>query len=263
LLQNAQRDYIGLLAAGIAFYFLLASFPALAAVVSLYGIFSDPRFITRQFEMLERYLPQDAINILTEQARSITASGDHVLGISLILSVLLALYGATKGVNALIEGLNIAYNCNETRNFLKRNLNTFLLTFVMALYFVLTLAVIGVLPAVVHVFHLPEILLHIRWPVFIVMAVIGLEIVYSYGPARPGNRWRFCSAGSIMATLLWVGASGIFSLFVTHFGSYNKTYGSLGAVVVLLLWFWMSALTILFGAEINETLEQDKDKVAI
>ncbi len=263
LKKNLDQDYIGLLAAGIAFYFLLASFPALAAAVSLYGIFSDPQFVARQFDLLHHFLPPDAVKILVEQARSIAAGDERVLGVSFVISTALAIYSATKGVNALIQGLNIAYNLGENRSFIKRNFNTLLLTLVMMIYFLVSLSLVAILPVVIHLLPVSDsietFLLGLRWLLLTIMAVIGLEIFYGYGPAWPQLRWRWFSKGSCTATILWLIASILFSTFVTNFGSYNETYGSLSAVVVLLLWFWMSALTILFGAEINASVAQQRE----
>lgn len=255
LRQNLDQDYIGLLSAGIAFYFLLASFPAMAAAVSLYGIFSDPQFVAKQFDLLHHFLPPDAVKILSEQANAIVSSDERVLGISFVISTGLAIYSATKGVNALIQGLNVAYNLRENRNFIKRNINTILLTLIMVIYVLVSLSLVALLPAVIGALPLSEsaenIVLGLRWLLLAAMAIFGLEIFYSYGPAWPQLHWRWFSKGSCAATILWLVASSLFSVFVTNFGSYNETYGSLSAVVVLLLWFWMSAMTILFGAEIN------------
>lgn len=264
LKKNVQQDYIGLLSAGIAFYFLLASFPALAAAVSLYGIFSDPQFIARQFDQFNLFLPPEAVKILSEQARSIAASDERVLGLSFLISTVLAIYSSGKGVNALIQGLNIAYNLPETRNFIKLNINTVLLTLIIVIYILSSLSLVAILPAFIHMLPLSETvqgyILGLRWPLLAIMAVFGLEIFYSYGPAWPELRWAWFSRGSCAATALWLLASSLFSTFITHFGSYNETYGSLSAVVILLLWFWMSALTILFGAEINASFAMEKQK---
>jgi membrane protein len=257
---NLQQDYLSLISAGIAFYFLLAAFPAIGALISLYGLFSDPSFVASQMEALGRFLPPAAIAILSDQAKSVASSNARILGLGFFISIGLAIYSATKGVNALIQGLNIAYNEKEKRNLVRLNFTAFLLTFVMLVYFLVSLSLIALLPILVKSMALPAFIVTFvqlaRWPLLFLMAIIGLEILYCYGPSRKGPRWNSISYGSLLATLLWLGLSAAFSFLVTHFGTYNETYGSLSAVIVLLLWFWLSALMILTGAEINATIEQ-------
>lgn len=260
LWKNLQQDYLSLISAGIAFYFLLAAFPAIGALISLYGLFSDPAFVAGQMDTLGRFLPRAAIAILSDQARSFASSNTKILGLGFFISVTLAIYSATKGVNALIQGLNIAYNLIERRNLVKVNAAAFLLTFVMMAYFLLSLSLVAVLPAMAELMAFPRVIensiLMARWPLLFLMAIIGLEILYAYGPSWKIPKWNLISYGSFIATLLWLGLSLVFSVFVTNFASYNETYGSLSAVIILLLWFWLSALTILIGAEINATAEQ-------
>lgn len=252
---NLQRDYLSLISGGIAFYFLLAVFPAIGALISLYGLFSDPAFVVRQMDMLGRFLPHSAIAILSDQARSLVSSDAKILSLGFFLNIGLATYSSTQGVHALIQGLNIAYNQTEKRNLVRVNATAFLLTFVMMIYFLVSLSLVAILPSVVGQFVLLA-----RWPLLFLMAIFGLEIVYCYGPSRIIPKWDLISYGSFLATLLWLGVSALFSVFVTHFGLYNGTYGSLSAVIILLLWFWLSALTILIGAEINATIEQQRNK---
>lgn len=264
LYRNIEEDYIGLLAAGVAFYFFLAAFPAIAALISLYGLFSDPVFITTQIDELSPFLPQESLKILSDQAQSITSSNEAALGFGFAVGVLLTIYSTTKGVKALIKGLNIAYNVRERRNILVQNYTAFVLTFVMLAYMLFALSLIALMPAFFKFIHLPEVLseamLALRWPLLLFSAMIGLQIVYHYAPHRPGIKWRWFSWGAFIATLFWLGGSSLFSLFVSNFGQYNETYGSLGAVAVLLLWFWLNALTILFGAEINASFEPESPR---
>lgn len=255
LYQNMNEDYIGLLAAGVAFYFFLAAFPAIAALISLYGLFSDPAFVPDQLNNLHGFLPSESLKILDDQARSISDSSETALGLGFIVGIVLAIYSATKGVAALIQGLNIAYNVRERRNILMLNYTAFSLTFGMMIYLLFSLTLIALMPAFFHFIHLPDDvttpLMLIRWPLLLLSAVIGLQIIYHYGPCKAKPKWQWFSWGGLIATLFWVGGSSLFSLFVSNFGHYNETYGSLGAVAVLLLWFWLNALTILFGAEVN------------
>lgn len=255
LFQNVGEDYIGLLAAGVAFYFFMAAFPALAALISLYGLFSDPAFIPEQLEHLQNFLPPESLKILADQASSIASSNAASLGLGFIVGVLLTIYSTTKGVKALIQGLNIAYNIKERRNILVLNYTSFMLTFIIMVYMLFSLTLIALMPAFFHFIHIPDsvagTMLLLRWPLLLATAVIGLQMIYHFAPNHLHHRWRWISWGSVVATLFWLGGSSLFSLFVSNFGNYNETYGSLGAVAVLLLWFWLNALTILFGAEVN------------
>ena len=202
------------------------------------------------------------MKILIDQAQRITSSNESILSLGFILSVVLTIYSATKGVNALIQGFNIAYNRAETRNLIQVNMTAFLLTFILLTYFLLSLSMIALLPLLIKAVHLghtyEDLLLLARWPLLFFMAIIGLELLYYYGPANPNPHWRWISWGSVFATATWLFFSYLFSVFVTNFGTYNETYGSLGAVIILLLWFWLSALTILLGAEINATQEESR-----
>lgn len=263
LYNNIQDDYIGLLAAGISFYFFMGAFPAIAAAISLYGLYSDPKFITGQINNLEGFLPPESLKILADQAESIASSNNAALSAGLFIGIFLTIYSAMKGVRALIQGLNIAFNVRETRNIIRLNAASFTLTFVMLSYFLFAFSLIALMPAVFHFLHIPSYIsdpfLASRWPLLSVTAILGLQILYYHAPAHTHPRWRWFSWGSVLATVLWLGGSSLFSLFVSNFGNYNETYGSLGAVAVLLLWFWLSALIVLFGAEVNCTHSQHQD----
>ncbi len=266
LFQNIEEDYIGLLAAGVAFYFFMAVFPALAALISLYGLFSDPQFVGQQLENLENFLPRESLNILSEQAKSIASSGSAALGLGFAVGIILAIYGTTKGVRALIKGLNIAYNVRERRNIVVLNYTAFTLTFCMMLYMLFALSLIAFMPAFFQIIHLPDYvttpLLSLRWPLLLLSAMVGLQILYNFAPCHPKERdkHKIWSWGAIVATLFWLGGSSLFSLFVSNFGNYNETYGSLGAVAVLLLWFWLCGLTILLGAEVNVSFKTKEER---
>lgn len=260
--NEVKQDYIGLIAAGCAFYFLLAAFPALAAAVSLYGLFMDPHLITDQLTMMSRFLPQDALDIVMDHAYALENSKESTLSLSLIASLAFTIYSATRGVQALIKGFNIAYNAPEKRGMAKLTLISYGLTLLMVVYFLVSLTLIAGLPAAVQIFPFPpsiaDVIQWLRWPLLFLSALLGLEILYTFGPCRKRKVYRV-SAGAIAATLLWIGGSSLFSLFISNFTSFNQTYGSLGAVVVLMMWFWMSALTILVGAEVNGALEKRSD----
>lgn len=255
LYENINDDALGLVAAGVAFYFLMAVFPALAAIVSLYGIFSDPVFVSDQINLMSRFLPEEAVSIFAGQVDSLLKTGSQTLSISFLISTMFAIYSAAKGVGALIKGLNITYNEREKRGFIRLTLTGFILTAGLIVYMLLALTTVAGLPAFFKLFHFPEITteiyLFVRWPLLFFTALIGLEILYSFAPSHSRSKWNWISWGSVIATCLWLFASSFFSFFISNFGSYNETYGSISAIVILLLWFWMSAMTILFGAEVN------------
>ncbi len=261
--KNLHEDYIGLLAAGVAFYFFLAAFPAIAAMISLYGLFADPSFVTLQIQSLAPFLPKESLAILSSQAVAIAAGSDTALGMGFVLGIILTIYTTAKGVGALIKGLNIAYNLREKRNILYRNYLSFTLTFLMLGYTLFALTLIALLPALFQFLHFPDaivyLILSLRWILLLLSGAVGLQIVYNHAPchqkeAKKNMPW--ITWGALLATLLWVAGSSVFSLFVTNFGQYNETYGSLAAVVVLLVWFWLNALCILLGAEINTSLQK-------
>lgn len=266
LYRRVQENYIGLVAAGVAFYFFMGAFPALAALISLYGLFSDPKFITEQLEGFSHFLPPDSFDILVGQARAIAGSSGAALSLGLVFGIILTIYSATKGVKALIKGFNIAYERKEARNIVTLNATAFFLTFVLMVYFLMSLVLVALMPAFFQLIHLPDIVmasaLSLRWPVLFCLAVMGLEILYYFGPSLKRPKWQWMSWGSFIATILWLACSSFFSLFVSNFGNYNETYGSLGAVAVLLLWFWLSAMMILFGAEINAAIHRRNHQYA-
>ncbi len=267
LLDNISQDYVGLVAAGIAFYFLMAAFPALAAIISLYGIFSDPNFVSEQLDSLSPFLPAEAFNILADQAQTLVSSTSDALSISFIISTMFAVYSATKGMVALMQGFNIAYNEKERRNMIVLKITAFSLTLIMMIYFLAALTTIAGLPAILQLMHIPDSItqtvLWSRWPLLFLTAIIGLQILYYFGPCHTKPKWQWISWGAFFATVLWLVISALFSLFVSNFGSYNEVYGSLSAIVLLLLWFWLSGLMILFGAEFNATLEDKHCSPAI
>ncbi len=260
LYENIDDDYIGLLAAGVAFYFFMAAFPAIAAAISLYGLFSDPVFVTNQLDQLSSFVPPDSLTILEDQARSIANSSEAALGLGFMVGIFFTIYSTTKGIKALMQGLNVVFHLRERRNIVMLNSTAFTLTFVMLAYMLFALSLIALMPAFFNIIHVPDNLstwlLLLRWPLLLTSAMVGLQILYYYAPCYPKAgkdrpRWNWFSWGALVATLFWLSGSSLFSLFVSNFGSYNETYGSLGAVTVLLLWFWLNALTVLFGAEVN------------
>jgi membrane protein len=256
-------DHVSLIAAGVGFYGLLALFPALAALISIWGLLFDPQQIEQQIETVSGFLPQDAAAIVTEQARKVAAGGGG-LTLAAAGGILFALYSAAKGMKALIEGLNIIYDEQEERGFIKLNLVALGLTLVMIVAMLAALGAIIIVPILLGAVGLgpvAEMLVNLlRWPLLFVVALLILVIIYRYGPSRAQPRWRWVSWGAAVATVLWLLGSIAFSIYVQNFGSYNETYGSIGAVIILLMWFWLSAFSVLLGAELNAEMEHQTER---
>lgn len=257
--QEITDDHLSIVAAGVAFYALLALFPAIAALVSLWGLVFDPQQIAKQVESVSGMLPQEAASIIKSQARKVASGAGGGLTLAAIGGVLLAIYSAGKGTKALMEGLNIVNDETESRGFLKLNLVALVMTFCGIVGLVIALGLIAALPAFMGNLGLGRTLealvMWLRWPLLFAFALTGLAVVYRYAPSRDEPRWRWVSWGATAATTVWVVASLLFSIYVRNFGSYNETYGSLGAVIILLMWLWLSAYVVLLGAELNSEME--------
>ncbi len=257
--EEVANDHISIVAAGMAFYALLALFPGIAALIAIWALAFDPGEIEQQVLAASEMMPDEAAEIVMGQARQVASGAGGGLTLAAIFGLLLAVYSATKGTKAMIEGLNIVYGERERRGIVKLNLAAILMTFCGIVGTVLVLALVAGLPAMLGSLGLgstAEMLLSwVRWPILFVFALFGLAIIYRVGPSRADARWRWVNWGAILATVFWIIASAGFSLYVRYFGSYNETYGSLGAVIVLLMWFWLSGYIVLLGAELNAQME--------
>lgn len=253
------NDNVSMVAAGVAFYLLLAIFPAMGATVSIYGLVSDPADVQQQLEQLTTLLPKEAQTILSQQLNAVASQSSQALSIGLVGSILLALWSTTKGVKALITALNIVYNEHEKRSFIKLNAVALMLTVGAVIFLVLALGLIVALPALLGSFGLQDytqiLILISRWLLLALIVITSLAVLYRYGPSRTSPRWQWVSGGAILATFLWLIGSALFSYYVSNFASYNETYGALGAIVILLMWFYLSAFVVLLSAEINAETE--------
>jgi len=252
-------DNLTLIAAGVAFFEMLAIFPALAAFVSTFALVADPGGVRQTAVELSAFMPPEAAKLLIDALSSLVAHATSQLSLGLIFSVLVALWSARAGLAALITGLNIAYEEQEKRGFVEQQIVALLLTLGALLLGAVVIVALGVIPIVL-AFMPPSsaeaMLVGLaRWPVLAVLSMGGVAVLYRYAPSRRQAKWQWISWGSILATLLWLLASGAFSFYVTRFGSYDAMYGSLGAVAVLLLWLWLSALIILIGATFDAEAE--------
>jgi membrane protein len=258
--SSLSEDNLSIVSAGVGFYGLLAIFPAIAAFVTIYGLMMDPAAVEEQLAPLRTFMPADAYDILATQLHTLAAKERASLSVGLVLSIALTLWSAASGIKALLLALNIAYDEQEERGFIRLSALALAFTAGALLLVGISLFVIAAIPALVAMVPLPppleSALLWTRWLVMAVLAIGGLCILYRYGPNRRPAKWRWVMPGAILATLLWLAASLAFSVYVAHFGSYDKTFGSLGAVVVLLMWFYLSAYAIGIGAELNAELER-------
>jgi membrane protein len=253
------EDNISLVAAGVAFYALLSIFPGFTALVSLYGLVADPAAVEKQIASVQGFLPPDAVKLLADQLQSLLDAPKTGIGIGLLVSVVLALWSARAGAGALMTALDIAYGEPERRNIIEFNLVAFGLTAGLILFGIVALLLVAVIPALLKLLPIPDSLAWIvslvRWPILAGFAMFAAAALYRFGPSREHPKWQWVSWGSAIATLVWIIASVGFSVYVSKFGDYNKTYGSLGAIVVLLTWFWISAYIFLAGAELNAEME--------
>jgi membrane protein len=257
--REAKADQVPLLAAGVAFYAFLAIFPALIAIVSIYGLFADPSTIANQLNSLTATLPDEAAQIITDQVTALS-SRRQTLGISLVLSLLIALWSASAGISNLLTAINVAYNEEEKRGFVKKRLMALGLTVAAIIFMVIVLGLVAVLPPLLKVVFetgaLRWVLQIIGWLIVVVLVPAALALLYRLAPDRDAPRMRWASVGAVVATLIWLAASIGFSIYTSTFGNYAKTYGVFAGVVVLLLWLWLTMYAILLGAEINAESEQ-------
>lgn len=254
--RQASKDQIPLLAAGVAFYGFLSLFPALIAGVLLYGLIASPDAVTEQSAKLADALPADAASLIAGQMTSITATTSGSLGFGLILAVLVALWSASGGVGNLIAALNTAFGCAESRGFIQRKVLALKLTLAGIFFVMILVTLVAVAPIVFDAIEIVPglrlLLEPVRW-VVLLGAVLGtISVLYRVAPNR--ERAAITRTGVVAATGIFLTAALGFSLYVDNFGSYGKTYGALAGVVALLLWLWVSAYAILFGAELEKVL---------
>jgi membrane protein len=261
--REASEDNVSIIAAGVAYYGFLAIFPALAAVILIYGLFADPSAIEHNLASLSA-IPSDVRDMLGQQLTSLARQSSGSLSVGVVVSILFAVWSATKGMKALITSLNIAYDQKEERGFLRRTAITLLFTIGMIALGAFAVVLVAVFPAAVDRIGLPDVVATViqwaRWPILAAAVLLGLALLYRYGPSRQHARWRWVTWGSAIGTAIWLAASAAFSFYVSHFGSYNKTYGSVAAIVILLTWFLLSAYVVIFGAELNGEMEHQTAK---
>ncbi|WP_375411621.1 YihY/virulence factor BrkB family protein [uncultured Bradyrhizobium sp.] len=257
--QQINNDRVLAVAAGVVFYGLLALFPAITALVSSYALFADGSTISKHLSLLAGVLPEGAFDIVKDQVDRVLAKGEVKLGLAFAFSFALAVWSANGGLKAIIDALNVVYEENEKRGFFKLNALSLALTFGGLLAVLLAIACVVALPIVLNAIGLGSVsdtLLRIgRWPLLILMMLLGLAVLYRYGPSRREPQWKWLSVGSTLATLIWLAGSALLSFYLANYANYDATYGSLGAAIGLMIWMWMSTIVVLMGAELNSEIE--------
>ncbi|MFA7387099.1 MAG: YihY/virulence factor BrkB family protein [Thiohalobacteraceae bacterium] len=258
--RSLSEHSIGLVAAGVAFYAMLSLFPALTAAVGMYGLFADESAVENQLQALSGLIPGQASELLRQQLRDLVSQSGGALTLGAVGGLLLALWSAAKGVKALFIALNIASGEDEKRSFILLNAQA-LATVVAGIAFTLvTLTLVLAIPVAIGILPVPDwlrtTLTLVRWPLLGIAGITMLAFLYRFGPSRSDARWRWVSWGAVGAALLWLAASAGFSWYVANLGSYNETYGSLGAVIVLLMWLYVSAYAVVLGAVLNTEMER-------
>ena len=256
LLAVMDARNLSLISAGVAFYAMLAIFPALAAVIALWGVFSDPALIDDQVMLLRRFIPGDAFRLFETQVDAIINANDSTLGYTTMVSLGAALWSTRAGVSALIRGLNAVYSAPH-RTGVRRAFAAFLLTLCLIAMSLIALAGIVIFPLALALLPLGEASENtfevLRWIIVTLAVVLGLGLIYRFGPNHKTAYLKtgWISAGALVALVIWGAASWAFSLYLANFGKYNEVYGSIGAVIALLMWFYISAWVVLLGATLN------------
>ncbi|SFV28421.1 YihY/virulence factor BrkB family protein [Hyphomicrobium facile] len=253
-------DRVFALAAGSTYYLLLSFFPAMAAVIAVYGLFSDPHEIGQQIEALQGIIPGGALDVLAEELKRVTSQGNGTLSFALVAGVAIALWSANAGVKALFDALNQVDGEKEERGFIKLNLVSLAFTAGSIVLLALAIAAVIALPIIINSIGLPgEVAVTAqigRWPLLVIVLTLALAVLYRFGPSRSEPKWKWVSWGSATAAVLWMIASISFSWYAANFGSFNRTYGSLGAIVGFMVWIWISMIVVLVGAEIDRVMER-------
>ena len=257
--RGISESRILLVAAGVTFYALLAIFPGIAALISIYSLFADPASVASHLDTVANVAPGGAIVILREEMTRLASQGGATLGVSFLVSLAISFWTANSGVKATFDALNIVYGEEEKRSFIKLNIITLFVMLGIVVFILLTLAEVVSVPVALTYIPIPGVTALVvelgRWPILFVLVTTALAVLYKYGPSRTEPRWRWVTWGSVSAAIVWLAASALFSWYVASFGSYNKTYGSLGAIIGFMTWIWISIIVVLVGAKIDAEME--------
>ncbi|MGE5162957.1 MAG: YihY/virulence factor BrkB family protein [Sphingobacteriales bacterium] len=256
--EKIGKDRVVALAAGVTFYSILALFPAIAALVSLYGLFADPAAIAKHLDSMAAVLPSGAMQVIGDELNRLVAQGTGKLSVTFVFGLAVALWSANAGIKSLIDALNLVYEESERRGLIKLNVVSLAFTAGIIGFVLLALTGMLVLPIVLDYARMnaDQLLKVARWPALLVVAAFGLAVLYRFGPCCRTPKWRWITWGSAFAAVAWLVVSLLFTWYAANFGSYNKTYGSLGAVIGFMVWIWISTIVVLLGAEIDAQLER-------
>ncbi|MBB2682683.1 YihY/virulence factor BrkB family protein (plasmid) [Rhizobium sophoriradicis] len=258
------HDRVTLIAAGVTFYLLLAIFPALAALVSLYGLVADPVTISEHLRELVVLLPPGAFDLLADQIKALVERGESTLGIAFFVGLAIALWSTHNGTLAIFDAMNVAYEEDEKRSLVRLNLIGLCFTLCAVFFAVLMVALVGVMPLVLSYLWLDQfkeqMALLLRWPLLLLVVAVAVTLVYRIGPSREPARVRWMTWGAALTTVTWAAMSLGFSFYLEHFANYNATYGALGALIGFLVWIWLSVVILIIGAELNAELEHQTAK---
>ena len=257
--QEIQNDRLLALAAGVVFYSLVALFPAIAAGVSSYALFANAATIGKHLSIAADIVPAGTLDMLGEEITRIAAKSEGKLTFGFVLGLGIALWSANAGMKAIVDALNIIYDEDEKRGLIWLNVVSLFFTICAIAGAGLAIALVVVFPLLLAAFGLTSfdhpIIGYLRWPLMFVLIILGLAVLYRYGPTRQLAKWRWISVGSVFAALAWLAVSSLFSWYLANFTNYNATYGTLGAVVGLMMWMWLSTIVVLVGAELNSEIE--------
>jgi len=258
--ENIGRHRIMAIAAGVIFYALLAIFPAIAAIVTVYGLFADTASIAGLLDSLAGVVPGGALTVIGDEVTRIASGPSASLSVTLLVSLVISLWSANAGMKAVFDALNVVYNVEDRRSFIKLNLVSLGFTLTAIVFLLAAMASVVVVPIILNYLSVrsaaaPLVALG-RWPAMFAVVVLALSLVYRFGPNRDNAQWRWITWGSGFAAIVWLAASLLFSWYAANFGNYNATYGSLGAVIGFMTWMWLSTIVILTGAEIDAVMER-------
>lgn len=253
-----------IVAAGVAFYSFLAIFPALVAILSIYGLAVDPQQAEQQISQLSGMMPKEAFSIIKERIENLVSTSGGTLGWGTILGILVSLWSANAGTKSLFTGIEIAYNTKNNRGLIKQNALTLVFTLCAIITLLFSLTLIVVFPAIVHMLGLPDnidsLISWLRWPLLAAIVIFVISMMYKFAPDRKSPKVKWVVLGAAVSTFLWLIISWGFSFYVSNFGNYGEMYGSISAVVILMLWLFLTSFIILLGAELNSQTEYHAEK---
>jgi membrane protein len=256
-------DHVMLIAAGVTFYALLALVPGLTALVSIYGLFADPVTLDRHMVLLEGLIPSGGLDIVREQLRRLAEQGQTKLGLTSLVAFAIALWSANSGVKSMFEAMNVAYDEEENRSYLRLTAVTMVFTLATFAAILLLIGLIVVLPTVLQFIGLGT---AAQWAaragglvLMLILLLAGLAALYRFGPSRHAAQWRWITPGAVLAMVVILVTSGLFTWYVASFGSYDATYGSLGAIFGFMTWLWIAAIIVIVGAELNSEIEHQTE----